>query len=148
MANGGSISLVMLPLLILSLRKGFIKGFISSGIVFGLITCFFDGYGFVTYPFDYLLGFGSLALIGLFRPLIFNNKNRLTIKSVIFLVFSMILAISTRLLFSTISGMIFYGLNFGGSLVYNITYLLPSSIFVLIGILLLFPSILKLEKKK
>ena len=68
--NGGSISLVMLPLCILSLRKGFVKGFIGCGVIFGLISCFLDGYGFFTFPLDYLLGFGSIAVIGIFNKFI------------------------------------------------------------------------------
>ena len=37
--------------------------------IFGLVTCLTDGYGFYTYPFDYLIGFGSIAVFGFFSRL-------------------------------------------------------------------------------
>ena len=48
-ANGGSISLVMIPLCIIALRKGTIKGFIAAGFVYGILNCLLDGYGIVYY---------------------------------------------------------------------------------------------------
>ena len=71
--NGGSISLVMLPLSFLCVRKGFVKGFIGCGIVFGFLSCLLDGYGLVTYPLDYLGAFGSISIVGLFTTLKFSR---------------------------------------------------------------------------
>lgn len=144
-ANGGSISLVMLPLIFVSLRKGAIKGFIASGILFGLITCLTDGYGFATYPFDYLIGFGSCALIGLFKKPIFGTKKSF-IKYLIFILGSLLVFL-VRLMGSTISGSIIYGLDFGGSIIYNLTYLGPSFIATMIVGVLLLPIFLQIMKK-
>lgn len=60
-ATGGSVNLGLIPLFMVALRHGPAKGFLAGGIVFGLVTCLTDGYGFHTYPFDYLVGFGSVA---------------------------------------------------------------------------------------
>lgn len=144
--NGGSISLSMVPLLVVSLRKGFVKGFVSSGIIFGLITCLLDGYGLFTFPLDYLLAFGSMAVIALFRPLIITKNYRLNVKGIIFLVIGVISAVIGRTIFATISGIVFYELDFVASLVYQLTYILPSAAGVLVVMVILYKPILRIEK--
>lgn len=146
-ANGGSISLSTLPLLILSYRKGIFKGFIGTGIVYGLLTCFIDGWGIQTYPFDYLLGFGSLSIVGLFSELVFPKKaNTYTLKGIIFLIISIMLATFLRLCFAIISGNLFYELDLVGSFIYNITYILPSSGIILILLIILYKPILSVNR--
>ena len=144
--NGGSISFIMVPLFILALRKGFVKGFISLGIVFCLISCMFDGYGFFTYPFDYLLGFGGLAVIGLFKKLILLENGKFTLKGVIFLLVGSLAGLVVRTLSSTISGMIIYQLSFIDSLVYQLTYIIPSGIISMVGLVALYKPILIVNK--
>ena len=46
----GSINFQMLPLMIIALRRGPAHGFIAGGIVYGLISCLKDGYGFLHLP--------------------------------------------------------------------------------------------------
>ena len=136
-ANGGSISFVMVPLIILALRQGFVKGFIGCGLIFGLITCLLDGYGIFTFPFDYLLGFGALAVIGLFNKIILpNNSKKITIKGILFLIVSILIGGSLRLLSSTISGVLFYETTFIESLVYQCLYI-PFSVLASLGLVLL-----------
>ena len=65
-ANGGSISFAPIPLFIIAIRWGGVKGFIASSFIFGLITCFIDGYGLQTYPFDYFLALSGYGLVGTF----------------------------------------------------------------------------------
>ncbi len=72
-ADGGSISLTLLPLLVLAFRHGPLKGFLAAGVVYGFITCLLDGHGFGTFPLDYLLGYGSVGVAGFFRYLAFNK---------------------------------------------------------------------------
>lgn len=146
-ANGGSISLIMLPLILLALRKGFFKGFIGAGIVFGLMSCFFDGYGFITYPLDYLLGFGSLAVVGLFRKFIIG-KEKLTYWNYIILFLVTLLAMSLRTMASTISGILIYQLDFVGSLVYQLTYMGPSFAAVMVVLLILLYPLNRVSLKK
>ncbi len=145
--QGGSISFAMVPLFLISLRKGFFKGFVASGIIFGLITCLTDNYGFITYPFDYLLGFGSIAIIGLFKNKIFPANNKFTIAGLIFLVIGFILSIFSRLVFATLSGILIYKLNFVGSITYQLAYLGPSSGLVLAILILLYKPLLLVNKR-
>ena len=65
-ATGGSINLAMLPLVFLAIRHGWFKAFIAGAFVFGLPSCLIDGYGMVTYPLEYFVTFGSIAIIGVF----------------------------------------------------------------------------------
>ena len=69
-ASGGSINLAVLPLVLLALRHGWFKGFVAGGIIFGFISCLIDGYGLVTYPLEYFVTFGSIAIVGAFSKLI------------------------------------------------------------------------------
>lgn len=147
--NGGSISFAMVPLFIICIRKGFFKGFIATGIVYGLITCLIDGYGLYTFPFDYLLGFGSIALVALFSPL--YKKSNPKVKEYMFLLLAIFISLVFRTLFATISGIVFYNLNFVSSLIYQLTYIAPSAGIVSVVILLLFRFIIRFDtsiKKK
>ncbi len=141
-ATGGSISLAMLPLIIIALRKGFTKGFISLGVVYGLLDCMIDGYGFITFPLDYLLGFGLLALVGLFRKWIMREDKKVTFKGVLFLIAGLLVGAIGRTAASTLSGMFIYELNFVESLIYQLTYIGPSVLLVLVVLLILYKPLL------
>lgn len=69
-ANGGSISFSPVPLFIIAIRFGGIKGFISSSLIFGFITCLLDGYGLQTFPFDYFLALAGYGFVGTFVNLL------------------------------------------------------------------------------
>jgi len=146
-ANGGSISLAMLPLFLISLRKGFYKGFVASGMIYGLITCLTDNYGIITYPFDYLLGFGAIGIIGLFNKFIYTEDGKFTVKGIAFLTIGFILAIIGRLAAATLSGIIIYQLNFWSSFVYQIAYIGPSSGIVFACLVILYKPLLVIKKR-
>lgn len=146
-SQGGSISFAMVPLFLISLRKGFFKGFVASGIIFGLITCLTDNYGFITFPLDYLLGFGSIAIIGLFKNQILPLNNKFTTRGFLFLILGFILSILSRLFFATLSGIIIYKLNFAGSITYQLAYLGPSSALVFAVLILLYKPLLVVNKR-
>lgn len=116
-AGPGSISLTMVPLILLALRFNAFKSFIGIGVVYGLITNIIDGYGFITFPLDYLLGYGSLALISFFRP---DKYTKLTFKRILFISLGIILGGAFRVLFSTLSGILLYSYTFIASLLYNL----------------------------
>lgn len=146
-SNGGSISLSMVPLFVLALRKGPIKGFIACGIVFGLVNSLLDNYGFVYYPLDYLLPFGSIALAGLFSKFIFNKENRVTISSVSFLVLAIFIACLFRTFFHTLSGVLLWHTDLKGSLIYQLSYMGPDTVIVIIVMLLLYKPLIIINKK-
>ena len=146
-ASGGSIGFTMVPLFILALRQGPIKGFVGTGMVYGFATCILDSWGLVTYPFDYLLGYGSLALLGIFQPYIVNEKvTKFNVKGMLFLCLGVLIAIAGRLLASTLSGVIYYEFDFWGSLAYNATYILPSAGIVLAVLIGLYDPIIRMDR--
>lgn len=144
-ATGGSINIAMFPLFIIALRHGPFKSFLAGGIVFGLITCLLDGYGIVTYPLEYLLAFGSIALLGFFAKTINNNLVKKDVKKSVFAYLIMILCIVgcgvIRVFGATLDSMFIYSYEFVPALVYNISYILPSMGFVLVIMCLLLPTI-------
>ena len=148
---GASISLTMLPLIIIALRFNFFDSFLGIGIVYGFITMVMDGYGFHTYPLDYLLGFGSISIVSLFKKLIFKQPNLLM--KYVFLSVSVLVAVLGRITFSTISGMIFYysELPFFTSLASSFTYNAPPmalSAAVNLGLLyILLPTLVRLNRE-
>lgn len=145
--GGGSISFIMIPLFILCLRQGFAKGFIATGIVFGLISCLYDGYGFHTYPFDYFLGFGVISFIGLFKEIILpNNSNQFKIKGLIFLIVCTVIPCLLRLVSSSISGAIFYGVTFIEALIINAPDILLSTLITVVALALLYKPLLIINK--
>jgi thiamine transporter len=120
----GSISVATLPLFIIALRHGPTKGFFASGLVFGLITCLSDGYGFFLYPLDYLVGFGSCAILGFFAPIIFSPKAKTyNVKGELAILIGVILAVLFRLAGSVASSMINYGYTFEAALICNGIYI-------------------------
>lgn len=142
--GGGSISFTTIPLIILALRQGPTKGFIGIGIIYGLITCLLDGWGLATYPFDYLLGYGSLCVVGYFKPLIFIG-DKVRFKGFLFLGIGIVISVFLRLCSGILSSMVLYQYNFIGALSYNALYVLPSGGISLVIIMLLYKPLLMLE---
>ena len=69
MPEGGSVSLMMLPIIIYALRWGLGKGLIAS-FAFGLLQMVFDGayaWGWQSMLPDYLVAYTPLGLAGLFK---------------------------------------------------------------------------------
>ncbi len=152
--TGGSVNLQMLPLMIIALRRGPLTGFICGGFIYGLLTCISDGYGFATYPFDYLLGFGSVAILGFFKPLILSKDESKysTWKSLLFIFVGGLLSTLVRYIGSTTSSVVIYHLPLWSStsidaLEYNLLYVLVSGGIAIAGLMLLFPAIRAIEKR-
>lgn len=135
-AEGGSINIAMVPLILIALHKGWFKGLLAGGVVFGLITCLLDGYGFQTYPLDYFVAFGSVAVVGAMRNLII--KEEIDGSSYLFYMLAIFAAFAIRLVGATIDGIILWDSTFVASLTYNATYILPS--FIICEMILL-PSL-------
>ena len=144
-ATGGSINIATVPLFIIAFRHGWFKGLIASGILFGIVTNLLDGYGINTYPFEYLIAFGSIAIAGLFGKMIFNNfkSEKFAYKSLsfVFLIASVTIHFVIRLLFATFDSMLFYEVDFAGGISYNLSYIGPSCLAVLVVLIALLPAI-------
>lgn len=100
MQNGGSISLVMIPLIIIGLRRG-VKYGLAGGIIYGFLNFIIDGYAFHwgSIFFDYLFAFGVFGLSGLFM------KKRDNIKYVILIFVGLGIC---RYLFHSFGGVLFF----------------------------------------
>ena len=150
-ANGGSISFACLPLFIISYRHGWFKGFIASGIVFGFITCVFDGWGLVTYPFDYFIAFGSIGIAGLFGKMIYKYVKGQGAKSKtlsLLLILATVLIHSViRLLSASVDSVLLYEVSFGAGLAYNITYIWPTAIVLVVFLYVLLPALLAINNQ-
>lgn len=135
-ATGGSINFQMLPLMLIALRHGPVHGLISGGLIFGLLTCLTDGYGFATYPFDYLIGFGSVAVMGFFSEIILpEGQKGYTVKGELFLLLAGVLSTFVRFVGSVTSSMVVYGYEFVPALEYNALYIPLSGAAALIVIM-------------
>ena len=147
--QGGSISLTMLPLLIISIRRGVGYGLVA-GLIFGIVNFFLDGFywHWGSIFFDYLFAFPVLGLAGLFRKKVVKSSN--------YLIPAFSLAVFMRFLFSFLSVVIFfsiyapegylskYGELFGAiiySIVYNGSYLILSLLLCLIIAFAIYPVI-------
>lgn len=135
-AGAGSVNFQMLPLFIIALRHGPAHGLMCGGVLYGLITCLTDGYGFACYPFDYLIGFGGVMVLGYFRKFILGeNQTWYNLKGEIFLFVGALLATLIRFIGSTASSMIIYKYSFAASAAYNAVYI-PVSGLIAVAVLM------------
>lgn len=135
MPNGGSITLgSMVPILFLAWRRG-----IKTGIIAGFAAGFLD---FLFKPFflhwaqfflDYLLAFGILGLMGIWKQAKSVSKVTIGVVSISVL----------RLMIHIVSGVIFWseGMETGAAFIfsasYNASFLIPEAIITLVIMLLL-----------
>jgi len=145
--SGGSINFAAIPLFVIALRHGPVKGFFASGIIYGLIQCTISGYGFVVYPLDYLVGFGCYGILGLFKNHIFTSDEKgWSLAGFFYIALGVILATLIRFAASTASSMINYGYSFQAALLYNAVYIPVSGAIGLAATLALYPALARLEK--
>jgi thiamine transporter len=133
MPFGGSVSLEMVPLILLALRQGPFVG-IVAGATYGLLDLAIEP--FIVHPvqvlFDYPLAFGMLGLAGFFRP---------TVRGAIL---GTVVAVLARFFCHFVSGIVFFasyapeGWNpYLYSAVYNAAYLVPSLVVALVAVVVL-----------
>ena len=146
-ATGGSINFQMLPLMIIALRHGPAHGFIAGGIVYGLLTCLTDGYGFACYPFDYLIGFGSVALMGLFRKQVFGeDQEGYNLKGLIFIFIGGMLSTFVRYIGSNVSSIVVYEYTLEAALAYNAFYIPLSGLIATVAFMALYAPLIRINK--
>ncbi|CYV04646.1 proton-coupled thiamine transporter YuaJ [Streptococcus suis] len=146
MPQGGSVSLVMLPILLLTLRHGLGVGVLTGGIV-GTIQLFYGGYFLNVFQvfLDYALSYAGIGLAGLVAPTLSKQKNLKNATLIITL--ASFLGGSIRLLATFLSGIIFYADYAPAgtpvwlySFTYNISYILPSTAIASILLILLYKA--------
>ncbi len=140
MPQGGTVSLTMLPLFVLSFRRGPVAGIIS-GIIYGAISIIFDGviYHPMSILLDYTLAYGLLGVAGFFK------------KSYGGIILGTTVGTALRYLCSLLSGAVLFaeyapsGQNpWIYSLGYNATYMLPELIICVIALAALYGGAKKL----
>lgn len=132
MPQGGSVSLVMVPIALIAVRRGLWAG-IVTGLAVGVLQLFFGST--VVHPvqllLDYPLAFGALGLSGLVRLRGMGSQR----KRVLMLWGGLLAGVLGRFVCHFVSGIIWFG-DYAPegtpvavySFVYNITYLLPEMI--------------------
>jgi thiamine transporter len=130
MPYGGSVSLEMVPLLLLALRQGPFVG-VVAGAAYGLLDLAIEPVAFhpVQVILDYPLAFGVLGLAGFFQP---------TVRGAIL---GTVVAVLARFACHFVSGIIFFasyapeGWNpYLYSAAYNAGYLVPSLAIALVAV--------------
>lgn len=146
MPQGGSVSLVMLPILLLSLRHGWLVG-ILSGLIVGTIQLFYGGYFLNLFQvfLDYVLSYAGIGFAGIAAT--FLHKQSKLSQASLFISLASLLGGSIRLLATYLSGIIFYADYAPAdkpvwiySFTYNISYILPSTAIACILLILLYKA--------
>ena len=128
MPQGGSIALTMVPLFIISYRRGASAG-ILSGAVYGIISLLFAGvvYHPMSILLDYVLAFGIIGISGLFK------------KNLSGIILGTSAGVAGRFISSLISGAVLFGSYAPEgqnpwiySFIYQATYLIPELIICLV----------------
>lgn len=147
-AQGGSIDLVMIPLIVFALRWGGAWG-LGACAVYGLLDCIFSGgvaYGWQSILLDYLVAYSVVGMAGFF-----GKKPWLGV----------IVGSGARLAVHVLSGVIiwgqwmpeeFMGLTMNNvwiySLLYNGSFMIPNCIIAAVGIIVLWKKTPLLNRQK
>jgi thiamine transporter len=129
-AYGGSVSLEMVPILLMAFRRG-VKAGMVTGLLFGIVDFLINP--FFVHPVsilvDYPLAFALVGLAGIVKP--DRNRNNLYNGSVI--VFGAMVGSGLRFLDHFVSGYVWWGVYAPKgtpvvlySLFYNLGYMIPS----------------------
>lgn len=151
MPQGGSISLEMLPILVIALRWGLKEGLLA-GTVYGMLQLAFNP--FIVHPvqliLDYPLPYMLLGFSGLFKKQIDKYIDK---KINIYIIISVLLGGLLRLVTHVFSGVVFFsqyapeGTNVWiYSIIYNATFIIPSLVVCYIIIAIFKKKILFISK--
>ncbi|MEC3640988.1 energy-coupled thiamine transporter ThiT [Bacillus halotolerans] len=159
MPQGGSVSIMMIPIFLISFRWG-VKAGLTTGLLTGLVQIAI-GNLFLQHPvqllLDYIAAFAAVGISGFFASAIRKSAlSRAKGKLIVSIIYAVFIGSFLRYAAHVISGAVFFG-SFAPkgtpvwiySLTYNATYMVPSFIICAIVLCLLFmtaPRLLKTEK--
>ena len=147
--GGSRPSLTMLPIILISFRKGIIPGLLT-GFIYSIFNILIDGYiihvGSIF--LDYIIPFTLLGLAGIFKNQVGKGRS-------VFIYFGTVMVASIRYLSSSISGVLFFK-DFAPSgvdpYIYSFIYVNAAPIFIgayiTVGILYALNKHFILEKSK
>lgn len=139
MPQGGSVSLVMIPIVLMAFRRGVGAGVLTGvlvgllQIVSGFISVAPLSFGFVVMQviLDYLLAYGVVGLAGVMRAKYLQHAHaKQTGKMLTVLIVGVLIASALRYIVHVITGILFFSIFAEGnvviySIVYNATYMIP-----------------------
>lgn len=142
---GGTVSLTMLPILVIAMRRGVAAG-VTAGALFGLVDLAMEPY--VVHPvqllLDYPVAFGLVGLAGVGAAVYRSTRSPLLRWGALF--GGLLLGVIGRFASHWLSGVVFFGASAPAgqpvwlySAVYNATYLLPSFAITAVAAALVFP---------
>ncbi|MGY0692156.1 energy-coupled thiamine transporter ThiT [Virgibacillus sp. FSP13] len=146
-AQGGSISLAMIPVFIVAFRWG-LKGGLLSGFLWGVLQVAL-GTGYILYFWqgllDYAVAFTVIGFAGIFaKPIQHAVKEGNTATSITYILTGVFLGSMLRFIAHFAAGVVFFESAVDGmnvwiySLLYNISYIIPSFIICTIAVFFLF----------
>lgn len=121
MPNGGSVSLEMLPIVIMAFRRG-VKPGVLTGLLLGGIQIALGGYviSFIQVMLDYILAFG---VVGFASAIGKKLPQAIT---------GIIVASFLRFMVHFIAGVFVWEVDVWGSIVYNGPYMIASAVIVIL----------------
>ncbi|ANU26054.1 energy-coupled thiamine transporter ThiT [Planococcus versutus] len=139
MPQGGSVSFVMIPIVLIAFRRGVGAGVLTGllvgllQIVSGFISVTPLSFGFVILQvlLDYLLAYGVVGLAGIMRAkYIEHAQAKHTGKMLLTIVAGVLIASVLRYFVHVVTGILFFGMFADGnvviySIIYNATYMIP-----------------------
>lgn len=164
MPQGGSVSLVMIPIILMAFRRGAIAGILTGvlvgllQIVSGLISVTPLSFNFVVMQviLDYLIAYGVVGLAGLLRAQYVNGAQADNkVKMIFSIVVGVFIGSLLRYVTHVITGIFFFGMYaeeganlFIYSSVYNATYMIPIFLLTAVVCSLLFLAAPRLLEPK
>lgn len=146
-AQGGSISLAMIPIFMIAFRYGF-KGGLTAGLLFGILQIAV-GNAYILVPLqgilDYGVAFTALGFAGVVAKQIQKNirlKNNK--KALVYIILGVFIGIVLRFIAHFFAGAVFFGTAVDGmskwiySFLYNASYMGPSFLICVLAIYYLF----------
>jgi len=155
-AQGGSVSLVMVPIILIAFRWGLIPG-LTTGLLIGVMQTMFGAYviHWLQGTLDYGVAFTVVGLAAVVRgPVLEAAKNLNKKKMALYIILGTVLAGFLRYAAHTIGGAVFFAEYAGDqnawvySIIYNGTYMLPATILTAIVGVLLFTAAPQLMQRK
>ncbi|RAP28829.1 hypothetical protein C2W64_04415 [Brevibacillus laterosporus] len=141
MPQGGSVSLVMVPIALLAFRSGWVAGIITGGLV-GMVKFFFGGE--MVHPIQMVLDYPlSYAVLG-FGAFLYASKTHNKATKIASIWGGLLVGIALCLAIRTTSGAVWFGSYAPEgtpatlySLIYNATYLVPEYVITALVMTLL-----------
>jgi len=155
--QGGSISLVMVPITLMAIRWGFAGG-LSTGLIIGILQIL-AGRAYILYPvqgfLDYFVAFTVVGLVALVRHKVLQAKKETSKGKIItYVILGTVLGGLSRFFIHVLAGVVFFSEAAEGqnvwiySIVYNGGYMIPSIILTAIVCSIIFAAAPQLLEPK